>query len=110
MNNQPRYPAPYSIYFLHSIHKRRYCKEQLRYRSAQHQQITAYMQSNFAGKLDMVKLQYQQEWITHPIWKDLKGVKTEKYFKFDLITWNLGGGALAAKLILDDLYTHFGIQ
>ncbi|MCU6797621.1 AraC family transcriptional regulator [Paenibacillus sp. WQ 127069] len=32
MNNQPRYPAPYSIYFLHSIHKRRYCKEPLRYR------------------------------------------------------------------------------
>jgi iron complex transport system substrate-binding protein len=55
-------------------------------------------------------LQYQQEWITHPIWKDLKGVKNGKYFKVDPITWNLGGGALAAKLILDDLYTHFGIQ
>jgi iron complex transport system substrate-binding protein len=55
-------------------------------------------------------LQYQQEWTSHPLWKDLKGVKTGKYFKVDPITWNLGGGALAAKIILDDLFTHFGIK
>ncbi|OXM85740.1 ABC transporter substrate-binding protein [Paenibacillus rigui] len=52
----------------------------------------------------------QSEWTAHPLWKGLKGVKNDKYFKVDAITWNLSGGALAAKALLDDLYKYFDIQ
>jgi iron complex transport system substrate-binding protein len=54
--------------------------------------------------------QAQSAWTSHPLWKTLKGVKSGKYFKVDVITWNLSAGALAANSLLDDLYKHFGIK
>ncbi|MFD0676111.1 MULTISPECIES: ABC transporter substrate-binding protein [unclassified Paenibacillus] len=50
------------------------------------------------------------EWTSHPLWKNLKGAKNGKYFKVDAITWNLSGGSLAAKALLDDLYKYFEIK
>ncbi|NHN32919.1 ABC transporter substrate-binding protein [Paenibacillus agricola] len=55
-------------------------------------------------------LKNSEEWLSHPLWKDLKGVKAGKYFKADPITWNLSGGSIAAKMLLDDLYKYFDIQ
>ncbi|MEK3911478.1 ABC transporter substrate-binding protein [Paenibacillus sp. FSL H7-0331] len=52
----------------------------------------------------------QSEWTSHPLWKDLKGVKNGKYFKVDVVTWNLGAGSTAAKSLLDDLYKYFEIK
>ncbi|WP_282936018.1 iron-siderophore ABC transporter substrate-binding protein [Paenibacillus sp. RC67] len=52
----------------------------------------------------------QNDWTSHPLWKGLKGVKNDKYFKVDVVSWNLSGGALAAKALLDDLYKYFDIK
>ena len=52
----------------------------------------------------------QNDWTSHPLWKNLKGVKNGKYFKVDTITWNLGGGSLAAQAMLADLYKYFDIK
>jgi iron complex transport system substrate-binding protein len=52
----------------------------------------------------------QQDWTAHPLWKGLKGVKNGKYYQVDVITWNLGAGSMAAKLMLDDLYKYFEIK
>ncbi|WP_079912403.1 ABC transporter substrate-binding protein [Paenibacillus sp. 32352] len=52
----------------------------------------------------------QGDWTSHPLWKGLKGVKNAKYFKVDVITWNLSGGATAAKAMLEDLYKYFDIK
>ncbi|MDF2653430.1 MAG: periplasmic binding protein, partial [Paenibacillus sp.] len=50
------------------------------------------------------------DWTSHPLWKNLKGVKAGKYYKVDTITWNLAGGSMAAKAMLDDLYKYFDIK
>ncbi|CAN7277854.1 iron-siderophore ABC transporter substrate-binding protein [Paenibacillus sp. LjRoot153] len=50
------------------------------------------------------------DWTSHPLWKNLKGVKNGKYFKVDTITWNLAGGSMAAKAMLADLYKYFDIR
>lgn len=50
------------------------------------------------------------DWTTHPLWKNLKGVKNGKYHKVDTITWNLAGGSMAAKSMLGDLYNYFDIK
>ncbi|NOU67715.1 ABC transporter substrate-binding protein [Paenibacillus sp. LMG 31461] len=50
------------------------------------------------------------DWTSHPLWKNLKGVKNGKYYKVDTITWNLSGGSMAAKAMLADLYKYFDIK
>jgi iron complex transport system substrate-binding protein len=52
----------------------------------------------------------RNEWISHPLWKTLKGVKNEKYFQVNVVTWNLGGGAIAAKALVDDLSFYFNLK
>ncbi|CAH1197909.1 putative siderophore-binding lipoprotein YfiY [Paenibacillus plantiphilus] len=50
------------------------------------------------------------DWTSHPLWNNLRGVKDGNYFLADPIIWNLGGGSTAAKLLLQDLYTFFGLK
>ncbi|MHA6483117.1 stalk domain-containing protein [Paenibacillus sp. strain BS8-2] len=59
---------------------------------------------------DGAVLQHQKGWTSHALWKNLKGVKNNKYYKVNSVTWNLSGGAMAAKLMLDDLYFYFGME
>ncbi|WP_182303764.1 stalk domain-containing protein [Cohnella cholangitidis] len=51
----------------------------------------------------------QEEWQKNPLWNNLKGVKNGKYYKVNDITWNMSGGATAAKMMLDDLYFYFDL-
>ncbi|CAK4847127.1 unnamed protein product [Aphanomyces euteiches] len=51
----------------------------------------------------------QQDWQKSPLWSNLKAVKNGKYYKVNDITWNLSGGATAAKMVLDDLYFYFDL-
>ncbi|SDX37591.1 stalk domain-containing protein [Paenibacillus sp. CF384] len=51
----------------------------------------------------------QQEWQKNPLWKNLKAIKNNKYYKVNDITWNMSGGATAAKMMLDDLYFYFDL-
>ncbi|MGO4546552.1 stalk domain-containing protein [Paenibacillus sp. 2TAB23] len=53
---------------------------------------------------------YQKEWTDSPLWKNLDAVKNKKYYKVNAVTWNLSGGAMAAKLMLDDLYFYFDLN
>jgi len=55
-------------------------------------------------------LQHQKTWTSSALWKNLNAVKNNKYYKVNSVTWNLSGGALAAKLMLDDLYFYFGLE
>ncbi|MNH92528.1 putative siderophore-binding lipoprotein YfiY precursor [compost metagenome] len=60
------------------------------------------------GQENVPKL--HEEWSAHPLWKELKAVKNNKYFKVDPITWNFGAGPLAAKAMLDDMFKYFALQ
>ncbi|MDG0809775.1 stalk domain-containing protein [Cohnella rhizosphaerae] len=51
----------------------------------------------------------QEAWQKNPLWTNLKGVKNGKYYKVNDITWNLSGGATAAKMLLDDLFFYFDV-
>jgi iron complex transport system substrate-binding protein len=62
------------------------------------------------GASDPGKAQTQNDWTSHPLWKNLKGVKAGNYYKVDVVTWNLSAGALAAQALLDDLYKYFKIN
>lgn len=59
---------------------------------------------------DGAVLQHQKTWTSGALWKNLNGVKNGHYYKVNSVTWNLSGGALAAKLMLDDLYFYFGLE
>lgn len=52
----------------------------------------------------------QKEWIDSPLWQNLNAVKNKKYYKVNAVTWNLSGGALAAKKMLNDLYFYFDLN
>ncbi|MDF2668867.1 MAG: periplasmic binding protein [Paenibacillus sp.] len=60
------------------------------------------------GQENVPKL--HEEWKSHPLWKELNGVKNKKYFVVDHITWNLGAGPLAAKAMMDDVYRYFELK
>ncbi|WP_239617990.1 stalk domain-containing protein [Cohnella mopanensis] len=51
----------------------------------------------------------QEEWQKNPLWSNLKGVKNGKYYQVNDITWNMSGGATAAKMMLDDLFFYFDL-
>ncbi|CAG7631503.1 ABC transporter substrate-binding protein [Paenibacillus allorhizosphaerae] len=56
------------------------------------------------------KAKSQSDWTNHPLWKNLKGVKNGKYYKVDVVTWNLSGGVIAANKMLDDAFRIFEIK
>lgn len=50
------------------------------------------------------------EWQNHPLWKNLDAVKANQVYTVDEVTWNLGGGILAANLMLDNIYDRFELE
>lgn len=60
------------------------------------------------GQENVPKL--QEEWTSHPLWKNMSAVKNGKLIHADPITWNFGAGPLAAKAMLDDMFRYFNLQ
>ncbi|MDX1635431.1 MAG: iron-siderophore ABC transporter substrate-binding protein [Marinobacter sp.] len=50
-----------------------------------------------------------REWTGHPLWQRLAAVRSDQVYRVDPVTWNMGGGILAANRMLDDLYRHYGL-
>jgi iron complex transport system substrate-binding protein len=61
-------------------------------------------------RADGQTLKTKEDWTSHDLWKNLKGVKNGKFYKVNEITWNMSGGAMAAKMMLEDLYFYFDIE
>lgn len=51
-----------------------------------------------------------QDWTNHPLWKGLDAVKANNVHLVDEVTWNVGGGIIAANGMLDDISERFGIE
>ncbi|WP_273716952.1 ABC transporter substrate-binding protein [Alkalihalobacillus pseudalcaliphilus] len=51
-----------------------------------------------------------QEWTEHPLWESLDAVQAEQSYIVDEVIWNMGGGILAANLMLDDIYERLAIE
>jgi iron complex transport system substrate-binding protein len=51
--------------------------------------------------------QLYKEWTSHPLWKEMRAVKNGTYHRVDPVIWNFGAGTLAAKTMLEDLFTQF---
>lgn len=60
------------------------------------------------GEMDSTKS--QTDWTANPLWSQLKGVQNGHYYMVNPIVWNLAGGSMAAQLLVDDLYTYFGLE
>lgn len=54
--------------------------------------------------------QHQKEWTDHPLWQAMDASKNKKYYKVNVVTWNMSGGAMAAMSMLDDLYFYFDLE
>ncbi|MDP4097202.1 iron-siderophore ABC transporter substrate-binding protein [Paenibacillus sp. P96] len=61
------------------------------------------------GSEEAVQKNYE-EWTNHPLWKNLDSVKAGQVYTIDEVVWNMGGGPLAANLMLDQLYEHFQLN
>ncbi|CAH1218632.1 hypothetical protein PAECIP111893_04459 [Paenibacillus plantiphilus] len=53
---------------------------------------------------------HQKEWTDSDLWKNLNAVKNKKYYKVNVVSWNMSGGPQAAKMMLDDLYFYFDLD
>lgn len=51
-----------------------------------------------------------REWTSHPLWENLRAVRQGRVFYVDPVIWSMGGGIQAANRLLDELYTHFGLN
>lgn len=51
-----------------------------------------------------------QEWTNHPLWQGLDAAKNDNVHLVDEVSWNVGGGIIAANNMLDDLYDRFGLE
>ncbi len=51
-----------------------------------------------------------QAWSSHPLWKNLDAAKSNQVYDVDLVAWLMSGGIIGANNMMDQLYTHFGIQ
>lgn len=51
-----------------------------------------------------------RDWTSHPLWQNLEAVKRDRVYHVDPVIWNMGGGITAANRMLDELYSHFGLQ
>lgn len=50
-----------------------------------------------------------REWTGHPLWQQLAAVRNDRVYQVDPVTWNMGGGILAANRMLDSLYRHYDL-
>ncbi|GAF63278.1 iron-siderophore ABC transporter iron-siderophore-binging protein [Bacillus sp. TS-2] len=57
----------------------------------------------FMNEDEAVKETYE-DWISHPLWGNLDAVQENQSYIVDEVIWNMGGGILAANLMLDDIY------
>ncbi|WEZ17417.1 ABC transporter substrate-binding protein [Bacillus safensis] len=64
----------------------------------------------FMDEKDKAVEKAYKEWTSHPLWKQLDAVKAKQVHKVDEITWNMGGGIIAANMMLDDIYDRLGID
>jgi iron complex transport system substrate-binding protein len=64
--------------------------------------------SDWKGDGDVFKT--QNEWTSHALWKNLNAVKKGKVYEVNDVTWNMSGGAMAAKDMLDSLYFYFDLE
>lgn len=51
-----------------------------------------------------------RKWTGHPLWQQLKAAQTNQIFRVNAVTWNLGGGYIAANKLLDELYAHYNLK
>lgn len=50
------------------------------------------------------------QWSQHPLWQNLTAVRNDQVFEVDPVTWNMGGGIIAANHLLDELYAHYQLD
>ncbi|UOQ50405.1 ABC transporter substrate-binding protein [Gracilibacillus caseinilyticus] len=54
--------------------------------------------------------QTYQDWTSHPLWEELDAVQSDQVNRVDEVVWNMGGGIIAANLMLDDIYDRFDLE
>lgn len=50
-----------------------------------------------------------ERWQQHPLWQNLSAVKKGQVYLVDPVTWNMGGGILAANRMLDELNALYSL-
>jgi iron complex transport system substrate-binding protein len=56
------------------------------------------------------RLSMRTEWSNHPLWKNLRAVKSNRVYQVDTATWNNGSGPIAAMKMTEDLYRYYDLK
>lgn len=64
----------------------------------------------FMNEEDPAVMANYHRWTAHPLWQTLDAVTNAKVYRVDQVTWNLGGGILAANALLDNIQEHYGLM
>ena len=59
---------------------------------------------------DKASFKTREKWQNHPLWSNLKAAKKGNVYQVDSVIWNMGGGAIAAEKLLNDLYKYFEVN
>ncbi|MCR8842085.1 iron-siderophore ABC transporter substrate-binding protein [Paenibacillus sp. SC116] len=65
---------------------------------------------NYAGKDAEANKKTADEWMSHPLWKNIDAVKNNQVYEVNDIIWNIAGGYKSAHMLLDGLYDTFKLQ
>lgn len=52
----------------------------------------------------------KSDWTKHQLWQNLKAVQNDRVYKVNPVIWNNGSGPIAAKLMVEDLFTYFELN
>ena len=59
---------------------------------------------------DPAVLQTYEQWTAHPLWQTLDSVNDNAVYLVDQVAWNMAGGPLAARQMLQDIRHHYGLD
>ncbi|WP_028596440.1 ABC transporter substrate-binding protein [Paenibacillus assamensis] len=65
---------------------------------------------NYAGEEAEAIKKTANDWMSHPLWKNIDAVKSNQVHEVNDIIWNMAGGYKSAHLLLDNLYDMFKLE
>lgn len=64
----------------------------------------------FMTDSDKTVVENYNAWTSHPLWNTLDAVKNDQVYHVNETTWNMAGGPLAAELMVDSIFEHYGLE
>lgn len=64
----------------------------------------------FMTETDPTVMENYAAWTGHPLWNTLDAVRNDQVYRIDQVDWNMGGGPIAARRMVDSVFDHYGLE